>query len=85
MTGAARLLPETPLRNVIGYQSVHMLNRGLSIVLFAVTACAAELAPLPQFPKHESALRIVAPCVPRTPWTVAGEHGALFGDRKSVV
>jgi Mannosylglycerate hydrolase MGH1-like glycoside hydrolase domain len=61
-----------------------MLNRGLSIVLFAAAACAAELAPLPPLPKHESTLRIVAPCVPRTPWTVAGEHGALFGRQNGV-
>ncbi|HEX3684345.1 MAG TPA: glycogen debranching protein [Bryobacteraceae bacterium] len=61
-----------------------MLNRGLFIVLLATSALAAELAPLPPFPKHEPTLRIVAPCVPRTPWTVAGEHGALFGRQNGV-
>jgi hypothetical protein len=55
------------------------------MALFATSAvAAAELAPLAPFPKHESALRIVAPCVPRTAWTVAGEHGALFGRQNGV-
>src|SRR5579875_1733948 len=61
-----------------------MLTRGLSIVLLATGAVGAELAPLPEFPKQEPTLRIVAPCVPRTPWTVAGEHGALFGRQNGV-
>lgn len=54
------------------------------MMLAAGTVCTAELAPLPRFPKHESALRIVAPCVPHTPWTVAGEHGALFGRQNGI-
>lgn len=61
-----------------------MLSRGFLIVLLAGCAAATELAPLPAFPKHEPVLRIVAPCAPRTPWTVAGEHGALFGRQNGV-
>jgi glycogen debranching enzyme len=63
---------------------VHIARQSLLAALLASSVAAAELAPLPQFPKHESALRIVAPCVPRTPWTVAGEHGALFGRQNGV-
>lgn len=69
---------------MIRYQSVIMLNRGSLIALLATSAVAAEFAPLPQFPKQEPILRIVAPCVPRMPWTVAGEHGALFGRQNGV-
>ncbi len=47
--------------------------------LLAATCFGAELAPLPKFTKAQSDLQIIAPCVPRQPWTVAGEHGALFG------
>ncbi len=39
----------------------------------------AELRPLPNFEKNVSQPRIIASCVPRQPWTVAGKHGALFG------
>ncbi len=49
------------------------------LILLAVSAPAAELKPLPKFPLSTSSLEIVSPCVPREPWTVAGEHGALFG------
>jgi hypothetical protein len=61
-----------------------MLTRGFLIALFATRAIGGELAPLPGFPKYDSKLRIVAPCVPRVPWTVAGEHGALFGRQNGV-
>jgi Amylo-alpha-1,6-glucosidase len=61
-----------------------MLNRGVVIALFATVAAAGELNPLPPFAPLKPALRIVAPCVPRTPWTVAGEHGALFGRQNGV-
>ncbi len=47
--------------------------------LLAATCFGAELAPLAKFTETQSGLQIVAPCVPRQPWTVAGEHGALFG------
>jgi hypothetical protein len=40
---------------------------------------AAELTPLPNFSKPAPSLQIVAPAVPRMPWSVAGEHGALLG------
>jgi Amylo-alpha-1,6-glucosidase len=63
---------------------VHLANPALLIALLSATTAATELAPLAPFPKHESTLRIVAPCVPHTPWTVAGEHGALFGRQNGV-
>ncbi len=40
---------------------------------------AAELRPLQKFSKPAGALEMNAPCVPRMPWTVAGEYGALLG------
>ena len=49
------------------------------ILLLATSALAAELAPLPRFSTTTNALHIDAPCVPRQPFTVAGEDGALFG------
>jgi hypothetical protein len=49
------------------------------VFLLATSAIAAELAPLPNFSQPANTLHIRAPCVPHTPWTVAGEHGALFG------
>ncbi len=42
-------------------------------------AHGADLANLPNFSKAGGALQVVAPCVPRMPWTVAGEYGALLG------
>lgn len=52
---------------------------GLFGLLFATTALAAELAPIPNFARTANGLQIVAPCVPRLPFTVAGEDGAIFG------
>lgn len=51
----------------------------LFLVLFASSALAAELAPLPNFAIPAHGLQILAPCVPRLPFTVAGEDGAIFG------
>ncbi len=56
-----------------------MSKPAVLLLLLASSAMAAELAPLPHFSHPANTLHIVAPCVPRTPWTVAGEHGALFG------
>ncbi len=56
-----------------------MTNRLILAVLLATCAMGAELGPLPNFSKSTNGLQIVSPCVPRMPWTVAGEHGALFG------
>jgi glycogen debranching enzyme len=49
------------------------------LLLLAISAQAAELKPLARFPLSTNSLEIVEPCVPRMPWTVAGEQGALFG------
>ncbi|MBV9760403.1 MAG: glycogen debranching protein [Acidobacteriaceae bacterium] len=67
-----------------GFLVVLLAANSLAIHPLANQAAAAELAPLPAFPKHESTLRIVSRCVPLTPWTVAGEHGALFGRQNGV-
>ncbi len=55
------------------------VNPRLLLLLFAIAATAADLQPLADFSKNASSLQILAPCVARKPWTVAGEHGALFG------
>ncbi len=46
-----------------------MFHRQLLTLLLAATALGADSHPL----------QIVSPCLPGMPWTVAGEHGALFG------
>ncbi|MGA8029952.1 MAG: glycogen debranching protein [Bryobacteraceae bacterium] len=55
------------------------MNQICALALLATSAAAAELVPLPAFSTSTSTLQIVSPCVPRMPWTVAGEHGALLG------
>jgi glycogen debranching enzyme len=45
----------------------------------ACGAFSADLQPLPNFSAAKHELEIVSLCVPGRPWTVAGEHGALFG------
>src|ERR1700760_5147948 len=50
-----------------------------ALQLAAMFASGAELKPLPNFAKQPEGLQILAPCVPRLPWTVAGERGALLG------
>ncbi len=47
-----------------------MWNRCWLTLLLATAAMAAA---------EPDELKIVSPCVPGMPWTVAGEHGALFG------
>ena len=49
--------------------------------LLASSLLAADLNPLANFSAlhQENDLEIVSPCVPTRPFTVAGEHGALFG------
>ncbi|MBV8865972.1 MAG: glycogen debranching protein [Acidobacteriaceae bacterium] len=47
-----------------------MCNRWWLTLLFATAAIAAA---------DRGELKIISPCVPSMPWTVAGEHGALFG------
>ena len=58
-----------------------MPKRGLLAGLLLVSAAirAAELDAPQNFENDRSKPRIIAPCVPRQPWTVAGERGALFG------
>ncbi len=55
------------------------MTRVLFVALFAATLTAAELEPPPNFSEPSGPLRIISPSQPRQPWTVAGEHGALFG------
>ncbi|HET8638187.1 MAG TPA: glycogen debranching protein, partial [Acidobacteriaceae bacterium] len=49
------------------------------LLLFATAAAGAGLQPVPNFSIPPQAPVIRSRCVPREPWTVAGEHGALFG------
>jgi len=56
-----------------------MLIRLLLILMLGVASFAAEFQPLPNFSKPLGPLRITSLSVPERPWTVAGEHGALFG------
>jgi len=57
-----------------------MANRPALLFLLAISAAsAADLSPLPDFSSTAKSLEIVSRCIPREPWTVAGEHGALFG------
>ena len=67
-------------------KDVSMRIRGISLALFlaSVDLTATELAPLPTFEHNVSRPRIMAPCVAREPWTVAGEHGALLGRQNGV-
>ncbi len=51
----------------------------LLLFLLATSAMPADLKPLASFPPSTNSLEIISPSVPREPWTVAGEHGALFG------
>ena len=57
-----------------------MMSRGLLLSVIGLQMlAAADFAPLPNFANPYSALEILSSCVPGRPWTVAGEHGALFG------
>jgi glycogen debranching enzyme len=56
-----------------------MTSRLCFLTLLVSGAFAADLKPLPNFYKANHDLEIISPCVPGRPWTVAGEHGALFG------
>ncbi len=56
-----------------------MTLRFLMLAMVCSGCVAATLEPLPMFTKPITGLQIQAPCVPRQPWTVAGEYGALFG------
>lgn len=58
----------------------HYVPQSILFSLLTATALFGEaLAPLPNFSANPGDLKIVAPCVPRLPFTVAGEHGAIFG------
>ena len=57
-----------------------MKIRGPLLFVLAITAVsAATLEPIPDFSTRTKSLEIVSPCIPREPWTVAGEYGALLG------
>ncbi len=56
-----------------------MAHRPCLILLLAACGYAADLRPLPNFSAGESSLQITSRCVPRMPFTVAGEHGAILG------
>jgi glycogen debranching enzyme len=43
------------------------------------SAAIGQIKPAQNFSISNHDLEIVSPCLPTRPWTVAGEHGALFG------
>lgn len=49
------------------------------LLLTTPAVLAVDLQPLPNFLRSPSSLEIKSPAVPRRPWTVAGEGGALLG------
>jgi glycogen debranching enzyme len=49
------------------------------LVFLLASGAVAQVSPLPNFSIAKHDLEIVSPCLPTRPWTVAGEHGALFG------
>src|SRR5581483_9975628 len=52
----------------------------ITVVPIAITSAhGADLAALRNLSQASGSLQITAPCVPRLPWTVAGEYGALLG------
>ena len=57
----------------------YMLRLMLSTVLVATSAWSAQFSPIPKPAELPGPLQIVASCVPTRPFTVAGEHGAIFG------
>ena len=60
-------------------RAVHVLT-----FLLAVNSFAANLAPLADFSAKPADLQISAPCDPAVPWSVPGEHGAIFGRQNGV-
>ena len=56
-----------------------MMLRNLILLLAPAGLFAADLTPVHKFFQPPSDLKTVTPAVPRLPWTVAGEHGALLG------
>lgn len=50
------------------------------LLAIALSGFASDLKPLPRLPVLKpQPVRIFREAVPRQPWTVAGEHGAIFG------
>jgi len=56
-----------------------MTLRPWALVFLLASDAVAQLGPLPNFSISNHDLEILSPCLPTRPWTVAGEHGALFG------
>jgi hypothetical protein len=57
----------------------YMSRLMLSTILVATSAWSAQFSPIPKPAMVASPLEIVSPSVPTRPFTVAGEHGAIFG------
>ncbi|MGC2660905.1 MAG: glycogen debranching protein, partial [Bryobacteraceae bacterium] len=58
------------------------LFRALSLMLLACSMAAAPaLTPLGRFPLGKSSIEIIRGTEPQKPFTVAGEHGAIFGQQ----
>ncbi len=64
---------------MIPYVTVPSLPQVTLALLIASSIQAATLDPLTVLAAPGTGLRIIAPAQAAKPWTVAGEHGALFG------
>ena len=59
--------------------SVLNMSRFVLAAIFVSCGIGREITPLRNVSQNSSSLEIVAPCVPRLPFTVAGERGAILG------
>jgi glycogen debranching enzyme len=56
-----------------------MAKTGYLLALLSIGVLAADLTPVANFSTPAAPPEILSPASPDHPWTVAGEHGALFG------
>ncbi|MGH9655099.1 MAG: glycogen debranching protein, partial [Bryobacteraceae bacterium] len=60
------------------------IRSSVFLLAFFAAGGAAAIQPLPRLVPVPSTLHIESPAVPRLPWAVTGEHGALFGTEDGV-
>lgn len=57
----------------------HLQVRCCLLIVLNLSLCAADLVPLHKFSNDQTKPQIISPAIPKQPWSVAGEHGALMG------